>query len=115
MKNAAKQLLVVSLAALSLATAFGDTGIAHDRIPKFKISLTEDGRIWIGSEEITIKQFSAIAAAVAEINRQTRLNLRANEDVDTEHIRKVVTAWGEAGLRDVLFGSLTEDPREKRR
>jgi len=37
----------------------------------------------------------------------TRLNLRADKNVDTRDIKKVVQAAGEAGVSEVIFGSLT--------
>lgn len=77
------------------------------------VNILADGSIW-GQNEEELPTSEAIQDYVDQTRVRneangipTRLNLRADKNVDTRDIKKVVQAAGEAGVSEVIFGSLT--------
>lgn len=85
--------------------------VAKDASGRIVVNVLADGSIW-AQDEIELPTSDAITDYVDQ-NRERleasniipRLNLRADEEVDTRIIKKVVQAAGEAGVVDVIFGS----------
>jgi len=85
--------------------------VAKDASGRIVVNVLADGTIW-AQDEIELPTSDSITDYVDQ-NRERleasgltpRLNLRADEDVDTRIIKKVVQAAGEAGVVDVIFGS----------
>jgi biopolymer transport protein ExbD len=76
------------------------------------VNILADGSIW-GQNEEELTTTEAIQDYVDQVRVRneeksipTRLNLRADKNVDTRDIKKVVQAAGEAGVSEVIFGSL---------
>ena len=85
--------------------------VAKNATGRVVVNVLEDGSIW-GQDELELPTSDAITDYVDqavqrnnEIGQDTRLNLRADKNVDTRVIKKVVQAAGEAGVFDVIFGS----------
>jgi len=85
--------------------------VAKNAMGRVVVNVLEDGTIW-GQDELPLTTTESITDYVdqavqmhKESNIETRLNLRADENVDTRIIKKVVQAAGEAGVVDVIFGS----------
>jgi len=85
--------------------------VAKNATGRVVVNVLEDGTIW-GQDELELGTTESITDYVdqavqmhKESNIETRLNLRADENVDTRIIKKVVQAAGEAGVVDVIFGS----------
>ena len=80
------------------------------------VNITADGRVW-ASGEVELPTSGALEdylKIAREANDEagvtpTRLNLRADKEVDTRAIKKVVQAAGNAGVNEVIFGSLATD------
>ena len=75
------------------------------------VNVLEDGSIW-AQDEVELPTTEAITDYVDQLRIQMeangitpRLNLRADENVDTRIIKRVVKAAGEAGVSNVIFGS----------
>lgn len=86
--------------------------VAKDASGRVVVNVLADGTVW-GQDKTELPTSEAItdyidAARVLNEGRgvQTRLNLRADREVDTRIIKKVVQAAGEAGVNEVIFGSL---------
>ncbi len=76
------------------------------------VNVLADGSVWGGdqdelptSEAIT-DYVDGFRSANEAKQVETRLHLRADKNVDTRIIKKVVQAAGEAGVSEVIFGSL---------
>ena len=85
--------------------------VAKDASGRIVVNVLADGSIW-AQDEIELPTSDSITDYVDQ-NRERletsgvtpRLNLRADEEVDTRIIKKVVQAAGEAGVVEVIFGS----------
>lgn len=86
--------------------------VAKDASGRVVVNVLADGTVWgQGEEELptseAIQDYVDQARVKNEANGiPTRLNLRADKNVDTRDIKKVVQAAGEAGVSEVIFGSL---------
>jgi len=89
--------------------------VAKDASGRVVVNVLADGTVWgQGEEELptseAIQDYVDQARVKNEANGiPTRLNLRADKNVDTRDIKKVVQAAGEAGVSEVIFGSLAVD------
>ncbi|MAS95136.1 MAG: hypothetical protein CMO55_18220 [Verrucomicrobiales bacterium] len=76
------------------------------------VNVLEDGSVWAQDQQ-ELPTTEAIIDYVDQLRIQMeangvnpiRLNLRADEAVDTREIKRVVKAAGEAGVSEVIFGS----------
>jgi biopolymer transport protein ExbD len=89
--------------------------VAKDASGRVVVNILADGSIW-GQDEIELPTSESIQDYVDQVRVRneeqgitTRLNLRADKEVDTRIIKKVVQAAGEAGVSEVIFGSLSVD------
>jgi len=89
--------------------------VAKDASGRVVVNVLADGSIW-GLDKIELPTSEAIQDYVDQVRVRneeqgitTRLNLRADKEVDTRIIKKVVQAAGEAGVSEVIFGSLSVD------
>lgn len=87
--------------------------VAVDASGRVVVNILADGTIW-AQDKIELTSTEAITAYVDEARVrfeesgiQTRLNLRADEAVDTRIVKRVVQAAAEAGVVEVIFGSYT--------
>jgi len=87
--------------------------VAVDASGRVVVNILEDGTIW-AQDKIELTSTESITAYVDEARVrfeesgiQTRLNLRADENVDTRVVKRVVQAAAEAGVVEVIFGSYT--------
>jgi biopolymer transport protein ExbD len=87
--------------------------VAKESSGRVVVNILADGSIW-GQNEEELPTSEAIQDYVDQTRVRneangipTRLNLRADKNVDTRDIKKVVQAAGEAGVSEVIFGSLT--------
>ncbi len=85
--------------------------VAKDATGRVVVNVLADGSIW-AQDQVELTTSEAITDYVdqarlrnEEAGIPTRLNLRADEEVDTRIIKKVVQAAGEAGVSEVIFGS----------
>ena len=89
--------------------------VAQDASGRVVVNILADGTIW-AQDKVELTSTESITAYVDEARVrfeesgvQTRLNLRADEDVDTRIIKRVVQAAAEAGVVEVIFGSYAVD------
>ena len=89
--------------------------VAQDASGRVVVNILADGTIW-AQEKVELTSTESITAYVDEARVRfeesgvkTRLNLRADEDVDTRIIKRVVQAAAEAGVVEVIFGSYAVD------
>lgn len=87
--------------------------VAKESSGRVVVNILADGTIW-GQNEEELPTTEAIEDYVDQTRVRneangipTRLNLRADKNVDTRDIKKVVQAAGKAGVSEVIFGSLT--------
>ena len=86
--------------------------VAKDASGRVVVNILADGTVWAQDQvELTTSEaitdyIDSIRVVNEERQVQTRLNLRADREVDTRIIKKVVQAAGEAGVNEVIFGSL---------
>lgn len=85
--------------------------VAKNATGRVVVNVLADGSIW-AQDEVELPTSEAITDYVdqarlrnEEAGIETKLNLRADQDVDTRIIKKVVQAAGEAGVSEVIFGS----------
>ncbi|MCB1205053.1 MAG: biopolymer transporter ExbD [Verrucomicrobiae bacterium] len=85
--------------------------VAKDASGRIIVNVLADGTIW-AQDQVELLTTEAISDYVdqnrlrlEEAGVTPRLNLRADEAVDTRIIKKVVQAAGEAGVSEVIFGS----------
>ena len=86
--------------------------VAKNATGRIVVNILADGSIW-DSEKNELPTSDSIADYVRNLRENLesnnvspiRLNLRADEDVDTRISKKVVQAAGEAGVVEVIFGS----------
>ncbi len=86
--------------------------VAKDARGRIVVNILEDGSVWdIDQQELPTTE--AITDYVDQLRLRnidagievSRLNLRADKNVDTRVIKRVVQAAGEAGVSEVIFGS----------
>ena len=87
--------------------------VAKEAAGRVVVNVLADGTVW-GMDEIELTSSESITAyvdAARVVNEEkslpTRLNLRADKEVDTRTIKKVVQAAAEAGVVEVIFGSFS--------
>lgn len=86
--------------------------VAKNSTGRIVVNVLEDGSIW-AQDEVELPTTEAIVDYVEQLRirleangvNPIRLNLRADEAVDTRIIKRVVKAAGDAGVSDVIFGS----------
>ncbi|MEO0413966.1 MAG: biopolymer transporter ExbD [Verrucomicrobiota bacterium] len=85
--------------------------VAKNAEGRIVVNVLADGTMW-DVDSVELPSSEAVEAYVedqrirmAENGVSPRLNLRADEEVDTRVIKKVVKAAGEAGVIEVIFGS----------
>ena len=85
--------------------------VAKDASGRVVVNILADGTVW-GLDEIELTSSESITAyidaarvAIEQKTIPTRLNLRADKEVDTRIIKKVVQAAAVAGGVEVIFGS----------
>ncbi len=91
--------------------------VAKEAAGRVVVNILADGSVF-GVDQIELPTSEAIVDYVehARIVNDgagvvpTRLNLRADQEVDTRVIKRVVQAAGEAGVNEVIFGSLSVEP-----
>lgn len=76
--------------------------------PRLTVVLTEDGTIFIRGTEFSSDQLTAIASTILKIEPDTKLFLRADKTVATDHVKRVIKACGAGGMNNVIFGGLTD-------
>lgn len=88
--------------------------VAVDTSGRVVVNILEDGSVY-GLDQVELPTNEAIQDYVEQSRIDndgkgivTRLNLRADREVDTRVIKRVVQAAGEAGVSEVIFGSLSE-------
>jgi biopolymer transport protein ExbD len=89
--------------------------VAKDAAGRVVVNILADGTIW-AQDKVELTSTESITAYVDEARVRfeesgvpTRLNLRADEAVDTRIIKRVVQAAAEAGVVEVIFGSYAVD------
>ncbi len=89
--------------------------VAENAAGRVVVNILADGTIW-AQDKIELTSTESITAYVDEARVRyeeagipTRLNLRADEEVDTRIIKRVVQAAAEAGVVEVIFGSYAVD------
>ena len=89
--------------------------VAENAAGRVVVNILADGTIW-AQDKIELTSTESITAYVDEARVRfeeagipTRLNLRADEAVDTRIIKRVVQAAAEAGVVEVIFGSYAVD------
>ena len=85
--------------------------VAKDVSGRVVVNILADGTVW-GTDQIELTSSESITAYIDSVriaNEEkripTRLNLRADKEVDTRIIKKVVQSAAEAGVIEVIFGS----------
>lgn len=85
--------------------------VAKNATGRVVVNVLADGSIW-AQDEVELTSSEAIEDYVDQAKQRndqsqipTRLNLRADENVDTRVIKKVVQAAGKVGVVDVIFGT----------
>ena len=85
--------------------------VAKNATGRIVVNVYEDGRIF-GAKKMELPTTESITEYVEsgrmrndENSMPSRLNLRADKNVDTRIIKRVIKAAGEAGVSDVIFGS----------
>lgn len=85
--------------------------VAKEASGRVVVNILADGTTW-AQDQVELTTSEAISDYVEQtrlVNDAngvvTRLNVRADEEVDTRIIKKVVQAAGEAGVTEVIFGS----------
>ncbi len=85
--------------------------VAKNATGRVVVNVLEDGRVF-GQDKFELPTIESISVYVenarlrnAESNLKTRLHLRADKNVETRLIKRVIKAAGEAGVNDVIFGS----------
>ncbi|MEM7602293.1 MAG: biopolymer transporter ExbD [Verrucomicrobiota bacterium] len=89
-----------------------NAAVAKNAKGRVVVNILEDGSVFgddpnneLASTEAIEAYIDAVKVRNDETNVTTRLNLRADEAVDTRVIKKVVQAAGAVGVVDVIFGS----------
>ena len=87
--------------------------VAKESSGRVVVNILADGSI-CGQNEEELTTTEAIQDYVDQVRVRneeksipTRLNLRADKNVDTRDIKKVIQAAGEAGVSEVIFGSMS--------
>jgi len=85
--------------------------VAKNATGRIIVNVLADGTVW-GQDEFALNSTEAITDYVGQAKDRndgngipTRLHLRADEEVDTREIKRVIQAAGDAGVNDVIFGS----------
>lgn len=91
--------------------------VAENATGRVVVNVLDDGRVFGEDPTNEFTTADAITDYVDQIRlrnedagvQPTRLHLRADKNVDTREIKKVVQAAGEAGVFEVIFGSYVVD------
>ncbi len=88
-----------------------NAAVAKNATGRVVVNVLADGSIW-AQDQVELTSSEAIEDYVDQAKQRndqsqipTRLNLRADENVDTRVIKKVVQAAGKVGVVDVIFGT----------
>lgn len=85
--------------------------VAKNATGRVVVNVLDDGTVWAQDEvelpttESITEYVESARLANADKGYPTRLNLRADKQVDTRVIKRVIKAAGEAGVSEVIFGS----------
>lgn len=91
--------------------------VAEDTTGRVVVNILSDGSVW-ALNQVELPTTEAIVDYVRFTRQEnegkgvspTRLLLRADQETDTRAIKRVVQAAGEAGVVEVIFGSLAVEP-----
>jgi biopolymer transport protein ExbD len=90
-----------------------NAAVAKNATGRVVVNVLADGSIW-AQDNVELTSSEAIEDYIDQAKQRhdqaspqilTRLNLRADQDVETRVIKKVVQAAGKVGVVDVIFGS----------
>lgn len=105
-------LIIVQIDARVKPPTAKNAKVAENATGRVVVNVLDDGRVFGEDPGNEFTTSEAITDYVDQIkqrndnnNTPTRLHLRADKNVDTREIKKVVQAAGEAGVFEVIFGS----------
>ncbi len=113
----ASHLIIIQIDRRVKAPIAKNSRVAEVVAGRVVVNILADGSVY-GLDQIELPTSEAIEDYVAHARTEnegkgvspTRLNLRADQEVDTRVIKRVVQAAGAAGVNEVIFGSLAVEP-----
>ncbi len=92
-----------------------NAAVAKNSVGRIVVNIYEDGTVYDEDsnpllEAVDIEAYvDAIYQNHREANIKSRLHVRADQEVETKYIKKVIQAAGAAGVIDVIFGAHAVD------
>ena len=79
--------------------------VPKDRPDRFTVNITADGRIFGGNTEVTLDELKAMVNEYKAAAPDLKIYLRADQTTPHKYVRKVMSAMGELGIDDFVFGA----------
>ena len=79
--------------------------VPRERPHRFTVNVTQDGEIYGGSQPLELGELKAMIKDYKEADPALKIYLRADQLTPHRHVRKVMSAMGELGIDDFVFGA----------
>jgi len=100
----ASQLSQVQSIPLEIPTAT-EAVVPKERPDRFVVNITRDGRIYGGTDEMTMDELRKTIREYKEAIPDIKVYLRADQETEHGEVRKVMNAMAEEGVSDFIFGA----------
>ena len=79
--------------------------VPRERPDRFVVNITQDGILFGGNAQVSLDDLKVIIKQHKDVNPDLKVYLRADRKTAHKHVRKVMSAMGELGIDDFIFGA----------
>lgn len=80
--------------------------VPEERPDRFIVNITADGSLFAGNAPLeTLAALKSTVESEKAANPDLRIYLRADQQTEHRHVRKVMNVMGELGIDDFIFGA----------
>jgi len=84
--------------------------VPKERPERFIVNITKEGKLYSGNQPVeTLKDLKVLVKTQKEITPEVKIYLRADQDTEYVHVKKVMGAMAEIGIDNFIFGAFIPD------
>lgn len=93
---------------MNLAVA-EESAIPKEIKDRFTFSVTVEGNLYAGANQVTEAELAESLERVTRQGRQVKIVLRADREVEHQHVNKVLALCAQYGINDIIFATYQTD------
>lgn len=79
--------------------------VPKERPDRVVVNITKDGKVHAGDVPVTLSELKVMVKQYKDINPNVKIYLRADQESEHMHMRKVMNAMAELGVDDFIVGA----------